>query len=158
MNKCPSSNLEWIALEGKRVMSALEYIHSLGFVHLDVKATNIFVSSDGKWILGDFGSCKRLGESVTSSTFQFGYEDMANKPATVSYDWFMFLVLLLTETLKDRRLYSILFYTSALSRFGDFCKVFDYAKNLTLDPTIGELIGELLLKLGEICKVFGRSA
>ena len=66
LNKYPSTCLSWIDVEGRRIMSALEYIHSQKFVHSDVKAMNVFVSHDGKWFLGDFGSCTRFGQPVTS--------------------------------------------------------------------------------------------
>lgn len=39
-----------------RIKTALEAIHSMGFVHMDVKSDNIFVDEDGNWYLGDFGS------------------------------------------------------------------------------------------------------
>jgi serine/threonine protein kinase len=99
LNKCPSGNFTNIAIQGKRIMSALEYIHGEGYVHLDVKGTNIFVTSDKMWYLGDFGSCKPIGQRVTSSTFQFCYENIAFQTAKVIYDWFMFLLLVLIETL-----------------------------------------------------------
>lgn len=146
LNKYPSSDLEWIAVEGTRIMNALEYIHSQGYVHLDVKATNIFVTHDCKWFLGDFGSCKPIGDKVTSSTFHFCYEDIAFKPASVSYDWFMFLVLLLIETLENRSSYLDLLYLTAESRFADFDKVIKYAKRYVDSPTIGKLIEALLTK------------
>lgn len=147
LNNYPSFDLKWCAEEGMRIMDALEYIHSQDYVHLDIKAANIFVSHDLKWFLGDFGSCKRIGEKVTSSTFQFYYEDIAFKPAVVKYDWFMFLMLLLIETLKDRRAYRSLFYVSVESPFADFCKVANYAKTYLDNEDIGMLIKALLTKL-----------
>ncbi|XP_059078923.1 serine/threonine-protein kinase mos-like isoform X1 [Tigriopus californicus] len=44
------------------VASAMKYIHSMGILHLDIKANNVFVSSFGDIKLGDFG-CSRMADS-----------------------------------------------------------------------------------------------
>jgi serine/threonine protein kinase len=146
LNKYPSGDLEWIVVEGKRVSGALEYIHLEGFVHLDVKAMNVFVDHNSHWFLGDFGSCKPIGMLVTSSTFQFCYEDIGCKPAHPKYDWFMFLLLILIESLKDRRTYNTLFYTAGC-KFANFNLVIEYANKLVGDEPFGMFIRELLDKL-----------
>jgi serine/threonine protein kinase len=94
LNKFPYSDLTWIAAQGTRIMTAVEYVHSKGYVHMDIKGMNIFGSHDCKWFLGDFGSCKPIGEKVTSCLFNFCYEDLISKAADIKYDWFMFLFLL----------------------------------------------------------------
>lgn len=147
LNKYPSGDLQWIAEEGTKVMNALEYIHTQGYVHLDIKAMNIFISVDTKWHLGDFGSCKPIGELVTSSTFQFYFEDFAFKPAHPKYDWFMFLMVILTEILEDRRDAAALFYRTNTSKFANFDLVTQYAKKYVDDSTIGSFIQNLLMKV-----------
>lgn len=52
----------------KQVSSALSYIHSLGFVHQDIKPANILLKSNGKVILGDFG----IGHSFMSASTVVG--------------------------------------------------------------------------------------
>ncbi|KAE9414696.1 hypothetical protein Angca_006635 [Angiostrongylus cantonensis] len=56
------------------VLSALQHIHSLSFVHRDVKPENLLVSASGHIMLSDFGSVKDLsrkedfaGESTAKS-------------------------------------------------------------------------------------------
>ena len=101
LNKYPSSDLAWIAEEGVRIMDAVAFVHSKGYVHMDIKAMNVFVNNEGHWFIGDFGSCKPINEPVTSSTFQFCYENVVGKPAIPKYDWFMLLLMILTEALED---------------------------------------------------------
>eukprot|EP01031_Cornospumella_fuschlensis_P038487 gene38487-46781_t len=137
-----------IAREGKRMLDALEYIHTKqGYVHLDVKAMNIFVSHNAQWFLGDFGSCKPKGHAVTSSTFQFYFEDTSCKAADPYFDWFMFLVLLVIETLSDRRSYVYKFKRDPAARYVDFSLVTAYAKDLVSNPDIGELMSSVLARV-----------
>lgn len=147
LNKCASSKFTWIAREGIRVINALEYLHSQGVVHLDIKSMNIFISVNRQWFLGDFGSCKRIGEIVTSSTWQYCYENILSKPAIVKYDWYMFLVMILIETLPNRHSYSTLFFISKESNCTDYNKVIEYATGLISDPEIGPMIESLLQKI-----------
>jgi serine/threonine protein kinase len=151
LDKFPSSVVDWIAVQGNRIMAAVEYLHSQSYVHMDIKAMNILVSHDGKWFLGDFGSCKPINEKVTSCSFCFCYEDPIFKVADVNYDWFMFLLLILIETLTDRRSYVDLFYLSRESRWADYNKVTEYATTLVPNEIIGDLIGQLLAKCEPKC-------
>ena len=48
--------------------TAVRHVHAVGFVHMDIKEGNVFVDADGAWWLGDFGSCVREGEPITSTT------------------------------------------------------------------------------------------
>ncbi|KAL7719401.1 Membrane-associated tyrosine-and threonine-specific CDC2-inhibitory kinase [Entamoeba marina] len=45
------------------VLHALRMLNRLGFVHLDVKPENIFITFDGKVKLGDFGTSRPIGSS-----------------------------------------------------------------------------------------------
>ena len=53
--------------EGQRLKEAIEFMHSRGVIHMDIKASNIFIDLNGRWLLGDFGSSKRIGEKITST-------------------------------------------------------------------------------------------
>ncbi|OHT16282.1 CAMK family protein kinase [Tritrichomonas foetus] len=52
----------------KQISSALDYIHSMGFVHQDIKPGNILLTSDGKALLADFG----IGHSFMSAAMVVG--------------------------------------------------------------------------------------
>ena len=46
-----------------QVCDALQYAHSCGFVHRDIKPGNVLVDKDGRVKIADFGLAKLLGES-----------------------------------------------------------------------------------------------
>jgi serine/threonine protein kinase len=83
------------------------FLHNRGFVHMDIKASNIFVDHSGAWWLGDFGSCVRVGHAVRSTTFGLhpafanwhepGSPDI---PAAFEYDWWS-LASLITQQLDE---------------------------------------------------------
>ncbi len=47
------------------VLSGLAHIHSLGFVHLDLKPSNILFTDNGTPLVADFGQSRRLGNTGT---------------------------------------------------------------------------------------------
>lgn len=55
----------------RRLISAIDSIHAAGYVHCDIKASNIFVAVDGSWCLGDYGSCRPVGARVVTTTVAF---------------------------------------------------------------------------------------
>jgi Tol biopolymer transport system component len=60
----PVSRVQGIA---EQIASALDYAHTRGFVHRDVKPTNVIVADDGRATLTDFGLVK-AGEGTKLST------------------------------------------------------------------------------------------
>ena len=65
-----------VAIIGHDVLKALEHMHGLGLVHLDVKPENIFVRDDGyqvtEAVLGDFEYTSELGDDG-KVTFMHGF-------------------------------------------------------------------------------------
>ena len=86
---------------GRRIQKALEYMHSKGFVHMDVKADNIFIDANGLWFLGDFGSAVKIGQNVTSTTEWFTAGNWIGKAAKIEFDWFMLAVTMVCESNRD---------------------------------------------------------
>jgi hypothetical protein len=153
LNQHPSNCLNWIAVQGRRILDALYYLHSYsdeksGYVHMDVKAMNVFVDHQGICFLGDFGSCKPIGETITSCSINFCWKDVFGLPAHPVYDYFMLLLMLLIECLEDRRLYTQLFYDPE-SRFASLSKVLNAAEARINQPPseLGSLLAEVSNKV-----------
>ena len=86
----------------KRMVQALEYMHGLGLVHMDVKGSNIFIDQAGDWYLGDFGSTCNIGHKVITTTPSFYPTNLCGLPALPKYDWFMLLVTVLIELMPKK--------------------------------------------------------
>ncbi|WP_417558946.1 protein kinase domain-containing protein [Mesoflavibacter zeaxanthinifaciens] len=47
------------------IIQSLIHLHSLDILHLDLKASNIFIGDDGKLVVGDFGQSRFLIDGLT---------------------------------------------------------------------------------------------
>jgi len=78
------------------ILEAISFIHNHQFIHNDVKSSNILVSTNGDFILADFGSLSRPGERSTSTKAYVPHDiwDHENQRiaqvAQPSTDWWMF--------------------------------------------------------------------
>lgn len=67
------------------IESGLKHIHSLGLVHNDVNPSNIMRDGDD-WVLIDFGSCRRVGESLDYVGRTYEWYDEAVKESLPTND------------------------------------------------------------------------
>lgn len=63
----PLSLLDTIRILGP-ISAALDYAHSLGYIHRDLKLNNIMRSADGHYLLTDFGVSKHLSTDLSMMT------------------------------------------------------------------------------------------
>jgi serine/threonine protein kinase len=140
-----SFNPEVIASQGRRLIAAVAFMHESGFIHMDIKASNIFVDGNGNWLLGDFGSTCPVGSPVTSCTRCFCKENVIGINADPKFDWFMLLVALIIETLADRHSFSEHLYDSN-SQFVSINKLNGLISNIkcvSLLTTINDIVFRL---------------
>ncbi|WP_322924749.1 serine/threonine-protein kinase [Paenibacillus campi] len=69
----PSLDTEFLQKRLFPVIDALEYIHNLGYIHRDVKPSNILLAEDGQTKLLDFGSAVRYEEKTHQILTTAGY-------------------------------------------------------------------------------------
>jgi serine/threonine protein kinase len=74
-----------------QIGSALTYLHTKQFVHMDVKPSNICIDSYGNFILIDLGSCCGIGYD-SASTAGYYPTDWEPNPARPETDWWMLSV------------------------------------------------------------------
>ena len=95
LSSYPIMDSEFILQGGRKIQTALDYIHKKGYVHMDVKASNIFVHQEtGQWLLGDYGACVKIGSEITSTTFGYYPLKLLGLAARVEYDYYMLGVCL----------------------------------------------------------------
>lgn len=88
---------------GRQLKSTLQIVHSKNYGHNDVKAANVFISSRGDCILGDFGSAMLLGRHTREHTpthwpAEFENTSLSLHETSVAVDFFQLTVTLLERT------------------------------------------------------------
>ncbi|KAI9335695.1 kinase-like domain-containing protein [Obelidium mucronatum] len=72
LEQVPKPMKEALALKVyKDMLIALNHIHQLGFCHADIKPANIFIDADGRYFLGDFGACVRIGANLFEGSVNY---------------------------------------------------------------------------------------
>lgn len=67
---------------------ALEFLHSRGFAHMDIKPSNICISSSQNFVLIDLGSIEKFGKR-SASTEAYIPRDWTDRSASAAHDWWM---------------------------------------------------------------------
>lgn len=84
----------------QQIASGASFIHGAGYIHRDLKPSNIFCQSDGKLVIGDFGSVVKIGDNgyaQTISTHSLIYrtpEEITTKRAYTQGDVYQLGIML----------------------------------------------------------------
>ena len=104
LDKVPQMSEKLLFQGFERMVQALESMHSLGLVHMDVKPDNVFCNDKTVWFLGDFGSARKIGTEVWSFTGVFNPYRLTHFKtiAIKSMDYVLLCVLIAVELLKEK--------------------------------------------------------
>lgn len=53
---------------GEQLKQAGTMMHKTGYCHMDIKLSNVFISSGGHCLLGDYGGATKIGDPVREHT------------------------------------------------------------------------------------------
>ncbi len=100
--ECPQLSETFIEKIFHRILGALQGMHELGYVHMDVKSKNILVGASLSCDLCDFGSARQRDEPTFSLTAGFNpYVIPTKTPVIPSMDYVQLCVTIAIELQKD---------------------------------------------------------
>ena len=139
----PKFPIEIVAREGRKILEALKFMHDRNVVHMDVKGDNILLDGNGNWFLGDFGSCRFIGETILSTTEMFYHSRLLRIPAHPRHDYFMLLVVLLIESLPNKHKFVEELFDAVEKRVS-LAKVEEMAEKPTSSENFRQLLREIV--------------
>ena len=77
-----------------QLSTALRHLHAAGLAHMDVKPSNVFVTSSGELMLGDFGNVRVIGARGSTTTAFVPQERQQRRKdelydVSAAHDWWM---------------------------------------------------------------------
>ena len=85
----------------KQLAMGLNELHRAGKLHSDIKPSNVFVTTEGRLVLLDFGliseiaeDTRKAAESIQGTPFYMSPEQVQRRPLTAASDWYSVGVML----------------------------------------------------------------
>ncbi|EOB12380.1 Serine/threonine-protein kinase MRCK alpha, partial [Nosema bombycis CQ1] len=75
---------DWVRFYVVEIVAALDELHSLGWIHRDLKPDNILIGLDGHIKLADFGSCIKMVDGKARSSITVGTPDYVSPDILIS--------------------------------------------------------------------------
>lgn len=85
----PPPSSQYVIQQGQRLCDAIKFMHQKGWLHGDVKPSNIFIGADGNCWLGDYGSSVPyldIRSRYTGGTPKYQCEEVCSSTSPLKFD------------------------------------------------------------------------